>query len=148
MKVFDLQCSYKHVFEGWFASEDDFTGQRDRGLIECPICGDAAVFKRLSAPHLSLGSSAESASTGQIGAATGVEPSLQAAWMAVARRVLANTEDVGDKFAEEARRIHYGEAVERGIRGQASRGETQALIDEGISVLPLALPVALRGKLQ
>jgi len=68
--------------------------------------------------------------------------------MAVARRILANTDDVGNKFAEEARKIHYGEAKERGIRGQASRAETESLIEEGIAVMPLPLPEALKGQLQ
>ena len=73
---------------------------------------------------------------------------MQLAWMAMARRIVANTDDVGDKFAEEARRIHYGEAKERGIRGKASAAETEALIDEGIAVMPLPLPESLKGRLQ
>ena len=68
--------------------------------------------------------------------------------MAAARRILANTDDVGDRFAEEARRIHYGETKERGIRGQASRAETDALLEEGIAVMSLPLPEALKGQLQ
>jgi hypothetical protein len=73
---------------------------------------------------------------------------MQAAWMKMVRHVLANTEDVGPRFAEEARRIHYGETAERGIRGQASADETQALIEEGIGVLPLPIPKALKEPLQ
>ena len=69
-------------------------------------------------------------------------------WMAVARRIVANTADVGENFAEEARKIHYGEVKERGIRGRASRVETESLIEEGIAVLPLLLPIALKGQLQ
>lgn len=74
--------------------------------------------------------------------------SLQAAWTAVAQLVVANTDDVGDQFAEEARKIHYGEAEERGIRGKASRAETESLIEEGIAVMPLVLPEFLKRPLQ
>lgn len=149
MKVLDLQCCHQHVFEGWFASEDDYSGQRERGLVECPVCGDASITKRLSAPRLNLGSArAEVTPPQEVVATAGTDQTLQAAWMAVARRIIANTDDVGDRFAEEARKIHYGETPERGIRGQASRAETESLIEEGIAVMPLPLPEALKGPLQ
>jgi hypothetical protein len=76
------------------------------------------------------------------------EKTLQAAWLQVARQIMAQTEDVGSRFAEEARKIHYGESEERGIRGQATPQETEALLEEGIGVMPLALPAALKGPLQ
>ena len=149
MKVLDLQCGQQHVFEGWFASEDDFLGQRGRGLVECPVCGDACITKRLSAPRLNLGSArTEASSTQEVVAVGSTDSTLQAAWMAVARRIIADTDDVGDSFAEEARKIHYGETKERGIRGQASRAQTEALIEEGIAVLPFPMPDALKGQLQ
>ena len=150
MKVLDLHCGEAHVFEGWFASEDDFLAQQQRGLVSCPMCGDSAVTKKLSAPRLNLGSSRATDETKQDVVAT-TEPSareLQAAWLAMARRVLANTEDVGERFAEEARRIHYGDSEQRGIRGKASRAETEALHEEGISVVPMMLPDVLKGQLQ
>ncbi|WP_326534864.1 DUF1178 family protein [Pseudorhodoferax sp.] len=146
MKVLDLQCPHGHSFEGWFGSEDDFQSQLARQLVECPVCGDTAVTKKLSAPRLNLGASAPSESPQREVAA--VDPQLQAAWMKMVRHVLANTEDVGGKFAEEARRIHYGETAERNIRGQASREETESLLEEGISVMPLPIPKALKGPLQ
>lgn len=149
MKVLDLQCAQQHVFEGWFASEDDFLGQRERGLVACPLCGDASITKRLSAPRLNLGSArAETSNTPEVVPAAAAEQTLQAAWMAVARRIVASTDDVGERFAEEARKIHYGETRERSIRGQASRAETESLLEEGIAVLPLPLPQALKGQLQ
>lgn len=150
MKVLDLQCAQQHVFEGWFASEDDFLGQRERGLVECPVCGDASITKKLSAPRLNLGSARdEPASTPpEPVAPAAVDQTLQAAWMAVARRIVASTDDVGNQFAEEARKIHYGEAKARSIRGQASRAETESLLEEGIAVLPLLLPEPLKGQLQ
>ena len=150
MKVLDLHCGEAHVFEGWFASEDDFLAQLQRGLVSCPMCGDSAVTKKLSAPRLNLGGPRATEEAKQDVVAT-TEPSareLQAAWLAMARRVLANTEDVGERFPEEARRIHYGESEQRGIRGKASRAETEALQEEGISVVPMMLPDVLKGQLQ
>ncbi len=146
MKVLNLQCSHAHGFEGWFASEDDFQGQLARGLVECPLCGDVQVTKMPSAPRLNLGA-AEPPKKKQEVVAT-PDPKLQAAWMELVKQVMANTEDVGERFAEEARKIHYGESEERGIRGQASREETQSLLEEGISVLPLPIPKGLKGPLQ
>jgi hypothetical protein len=153
MKVLDLQCAHAHGFEGWFGSEDDFTSQLARGLVTCPMCGDTTITKKLSAPRLNLGhGSAPAGSAGeprqQVVAATDTQTALQAAWLGMAKRILANTEDVGTRFAEEARRIHYGETEHRGIRGQASRAETEALADEGIEVMQLALPEQLKGPLQ
>ena len=163
MKVLDLHCPAGHVFEGWFASEDDFQNQLQRQLVQCPMCGDSDVTKRLSAPRLNLG--AQPPKTPQISkptmaaapAAPAVTPeisaearahlqSMQAAWMQWSRKVAENTEDVGKKFAEEARRIHYGETEERAIRGQTSPKEAIELMEEGIGVLPLALPEAAGGE--
>ncbi len=152
MKVLDLQCTADHVFEGWFASEDDFQGQLQRGLVECPVCGDTHITKKLSAPRLNLGASqpvaAPVADAGRRDVTNAPGAALQAAWMQAVRHVLANTEDVGERFAEEARRIHYGETEERGIRGQASREETLELLEEGIGVMPLPVPKGLKGPLQ
>lgn len=157
MKVLNLQCAQGHAFEGWFGSEDDFQDQRARQLVSCPLCGDAEVAKMPSAPRLNLG-----AAKNEMPATTGGEMSqgssgpvaavpaqaMQAAWMQMVRRVLAQTEDVGPRFAEEARRMHYGESAERGIRGQATREQTEELLEEGIAVMPLPLPDGLKGPLQ
>lgn len=152
MKVLDLQCPTSHVFEGWFASEDDFQGQLQRGLVECPVCGDTHITKKLSAPRLNLGASepvaSPAADSGKRDVTNTPNAALQAAWMQAVRHVMANTEDVGEHFAEEARKIHYGETEERGIRGQASREETMELLEEGIGVLPLPVPKGLKGPLQ
>ena len=134
MKVLDLQCSHGHVFEGWFASHDDYESQRERGLLTCPVCEDAQVNKMLSAPRLNL--------------AQTPPQQMQATMLKMVRHVMANTEDVGNRFAEEARKIHHGEAQERSIRGQASREETEALLDEGIDILPLPVPAGLKEPLQ
>jgi hypothetical protein len=137
MKVLDLQCRSEHVFEGWFASEEDFQSQLQRGLVQCPLCGDEQVHKRLSAPRLNLGATPESPAP---------NPQQLAAWLQQARRMVAESEDVGSRFAEEARKIHAGDADERAIRGQATLQETVQLLDEGIAVLPL--PSVLKEPLQ
>jgi len=153
MKVLDLQCRHGHRFEGWFASHEDCEDQRQRGLLTCPVCEDPQVSRLPSAPRLNLGgaqpSAAPTAASGEFSAVTQLAPAqLQAAWMQMVRHVMAHTEDVGPKFAEEARKIHHGEAAERSIRGQASRADTEALLDEGIEILPLPLPAGLKGPLQ
>jgi hypothetical protein len=146
MKVLNLQCPHKHVFEGWFGSEDEFQGQLERGLVECPICGDTSIGKLPSAPRLNLG--AAEPATPKRDVMTTSDTAMQAKWLQMVRHVLANTEDVGERFAEEARRIHYGESEERSIRGQASQEETEALLEEGIGVMPLPVPKALKGPVQ
>jgi hypothetical protein len=160
MKVLDLQCAHTHAFEGWFASEEDFQGQLARGLVECPLCGDRDIVKKLSAPRLNLATargdkpSEQAVSVPAAQAPTNPVPQevaslapqqLQAAWLQMVQHVMANSEDVGEKFADEARKIHYGESQERNIRGQASREETEALQEEGIAVMPLPMPAALKG---
>ncbi len=154
MKVLDLLCPLGHAFEGWFASEDDFQSQHARGLVQCPLCGSGEIRKGLSAPRLNLRASADAprealpASSSGDAAAAPSPQALQAAWLQMARRIIAGTEDVGSRFAAEARRMHYGELEERGIRGQASVQETVELLDEGIAVLPLLLPEAAKEPLQ
>jgi hypothetical protein len=147
MKVLNLQCAHHHAFEGWFGSEDDFQAQLERGLVECPICGDTAVAKLPSAPRLNLGAQPSPEAKQEV-ANVANPAAMQAAWLKMVRHVMANTEDVGERFSEEARRIHYGESEERGIRGQASAEQTQELLEEGIGVLPLPIPKALKGPIQ
>jgi len=170
MKVLNLQCSHQHSFEGWFASEDDFQSQLVRGLVECPMCADKGIQKMPSAPRLNFGAQqavstaasnapvasaasapdASAASTELVASASGTGPSneQQAAFLKALRHVLANTADVGDKFANQARRMHYGEEKARNIRGQASPREVIELIEEGIAVMPLPMPAALKETLQ
>lgn len=150
MKVLDLKCAQQHVFEGWFASEDDFQSQHARGLVTCPMCGDASVDKQLSAPRLNLGATSAHPPPvvqGTADAAMTTPPAqMQAALLKAMRQAVAKTEDVGDRFAEVARQMHHGEIEERGIRGRTSAREAVALLEEGISVLPL--PPALKEPLQ
>ena len=162
MKVLDLQCHHHHSFEGWFGSEDDFQSQNARLLVECPFCGDHQITKMLSAPRLNLSgasqslsdnSHSEEPSSNAVTTTTSSSAALmpveaQQAWMNMVRHVLNNTEDVGGQFAEEARKMHYGETPERPIRGQVSREETSALLEEGIQVMPLPMPAAIKGPVQ
>ena len=142
MKVLNLRCVHDHRFEGWFASGEDYESQNQRGLVECPVCGDRAISRLPSAPRLNVSALREAPPA----AAPAQQP--QGAWLKALRRMVENTEDVGDRFPEEARRIHYGEVAERGIRGRASREDAQALRDEGIEVMALPPLPALKGNLQ
>ena len=153
MKVLDLQCNHQHSFEGWFGSEEDFQSQLARGFVQCPMCSNADITKMLSAPKFNLGHAVEpsfsevkkeSAVLPASPLSTEVSTVMQAAWLEVAKHVMANTEDVGNSFASEARKIHYGEADERAIRGHATPDQTMELIEEGIDVMSLPIPESLK----
>lgn len=151
MKVLDLHCRSEHGFEGWFASEEDFQSQLGKGLVQCPLCGDEQVQKRLSAPRLNLRASASARApvpTAEPPPAPQLpsDASQAAAWLQRMRQAVAQSEDVGERFTEEARKMHWGEADQRPIRGQANLDQTLQLLEEGIPVLPL--PPALKEPLQ
>lgn len=160
MKVLNLRCSNGHGFEGWFASDDEFMEQNGSGALQCPLCADNLITRMPSAPRLNLSGARDVVPTQAATAAdaTGGKPpavaaeaaggELQALWLKAVRHVLAHTEDVGERFAEEARRIHYGEVPERGIRGQVSAEQREGLLEEGIEIFALPLPRALDGPLQ
>jgi len=153
MKVLNLGCAQSHLFEGWFGSEADFQSQLERGLLECPVCGDRTVHKRLSAPRLNLRGQHDDPTPASAPAAAGrVEPpgagEIQAGYLRALREVMARTEDVGTRFASEARRMHQGEIEPRQIRGRASVAEAVELIEEGIAVLPLPDLPAVKETLQ
>lgn len=158
MKVFNLRCQFGHDFEGWFGSSEDFDRQRQNHLLSCPLCESTNVERLPSAPRLNFGAQAPKPqpvspqtdqSDGKVGPTQGSMANLhpeQLNWMRAVRelteKVLSNTENVGDRFAEEARRIHYREAPERGIRGTTTPEQRQDLAEEGIPVLSLpALPI-------
>ena len=149
MKVFDLCCEQDHSFEGWFASGDEFDRQLSAGLVECPVCASTEVRKMPTAPRLNLGS------TRQPQEASGKEPvampndeSMRSMMLQIARHIAANSEDVGERFPEEARKIHYDEAPKRSIRGLASKDEAAELKDEGIEVMPVPFGNLLKNPLQ
>jgi Uncharacterized protein conserved in bacteria len=124
MKVFNLRCGQQHAYEGWFASEDDFVSQQERGIVACPLCGDTEAVRMPNAPRLKV--SRHSAPAEPARSET-TDVTLQSQWLRAVRHVLNTTEDVGERFPEEARRIHYGEVEERGIRGKATREDADAL---------------------
>jgi hypothetical protein len=137
MIVFDLTCGHGHRFEGWFASVDDFERQSKAVLVRCPVCDDASIVRlpsakvhvgraTIDAPRTEQESETEST-------ITGVPDEL----VRKLREIVRNTENVGRRFPEEARKIHYEEVPGRPIRGQASKDEADALRDEGIDFTPL-----------
>lgn len=140
MIVLDLSCTNAHRFEGWFASRADFETQAAGGLVACPICGSTEVHRLPSAPHVVTRSAPDAAQPARSQGAHPPSPTpaaLVAEFVGTLRRLAHAAEDVGDRLPEEARRIHYGEAEARDIRGAASKGDIEALLDEGIMVLPV-----------
>lgn len=147
LKVFNLQCESGHLFEGWFSSHEDYDDQEQRGLLTCPMCQNASIQKMPSAPRLNFGraDSLAAAPTPSGAVVTQVEQfQQQASALLQMRALVMATENVGPQFADEARRIHEGEADERPIRGTATPQERAQLIDEGIAVV--ALPEFLSGE--
>lgn len=154
MIVFDLSCDAGHRFEGWFGSSQDFANQQGRGLVACPQCGSDAVAKAPMAPAVPAKTNArserrQSVARPQDGKAqvsnAPLPPEVAQAFRALAKaqaKALKHSTWVGEKFAETARSMHYGDATEAPIHGQATRDEAQALADEGITVAPVLFPVA------
>ena len=156
MKVLNLRCAQQHFFEGWFASDDDHRQQSERGLLCCPVCGDASVQKMPSAPRLNLGHAREPDGAARAHAAAEIDATAlpvaarsPADWppqlVQALREYMDAAEDVGDRFADEARAMHHGDVEHRNIRGRAELGEALALLEEGVDILPLpSLPPAKR----
>jgi hypothetical protein len=134
MIVFNLSCDNAHRFEGWFGSADDFASQSESGSIACPVCGSVEVEKMLSAPYVRTRPAADAADASK---AVSVANAAQMLRRKFIEQVLGNTEDVGRRFPEEARRIFYKESPERAIRGTATGKEIAELKEEGIDVLPV-----------
>jgi len=144
MIVFDLSCSHGHVFEAWFGSSADYDDQRSRGLVSCPLCGDGGIGKAAMAPNVApKGNRASGVSVPmQSGAPPPAEVKALLAALAKAQaKMLEGSEDVGRRFADEARAIHDGDATQRPIHGEATLAEAKALMEEGVPVAPLALPI-------
>ena len=148
MKVLNLRCTNEHVFEGWFASEEDYLAQGERGLVACPLCGDKTIQRLPSAPRLNVSKQRDLVPNEAGSPTASPSDAHQAKWLRAVRHMIASTEDVGERFPVEARRIHYGEAEERAIRGRASSADADALRDEGIEVVSVPVPEPLKGPLQ
>ncbi len=138
MIVFDLRCAHAHVFEAWFGSTADYESQQARGLVSCPLCGDTDIAKAVMAPAVGAKGN-QRADKPQPVAAHPPEAvkAMLAAIAEVQAKVEANCDYVGDRFADEARAIHHGDAAERGIYGEATIEQAAALKDEGIEVAAL-----------
>ena len=149
MIVFDLRCSGAHVFEAWFASSTAYEEQRARGLLVCPVCGDGDIGKAVMAPNVApKGNSRPSVVPEPSNAAPSAEPpspaAIKAAMQAIAAmqaKMLEKSEWVGRAFADRARAMHAGEADPAPIHGQTTRAEAEALVEEGVPVAPLLVPV-------
>jgi hypothetical protein len=139
MIIFELSCVHGHRFEGWFASGDEFARQQERSLVVCPICDDAHV-ERLPSARVNAPAAQPTEESDQTGSAA---VGLPADAITKLREIVRNTENVGLRFPEEARKMHYRETPPRAIRGQASRDEAKALTEEGIEFT--SLPPFLSG---
>ena len=147
MIVFNLTCGNDHRFEGWFASTADFERQQQATLLNCPLCGSTQVHKGLHAPYLNTGSMIEAQQPEpQARGTSGQYANVNDEVTRFVEHLIANTEDVGNAFPEEARKIHYRESPDRKIRGQASTDEVQELREEGIEVVALPVPRYLLDK--
>lgn len=133
---YSLVCDQGHDFEAWFSSSSDFDGQAEAGLVSCVVCGSTAVKRALMAPSVSTGRAKEKTRALMLESA---HREAAAKIREIVATIRANSEDVGEKFPEEARKIHYGEADARGLIGRATAEEARALIEEGIEIAPLPL---------
>jgi hypothetical protein len=174
MKVYNLACPLDHRFEGWFASEEDCLAQQDKGMLACPICDSTEITRMPSAPHIAKSGSSKVVSSteltvanpaaadnsgisgaisGDVVALTGgdhsqLEAQVQAAFLKGMRELMGRSEDVGNSFAEGARKIHYKESPERSIRGQTTLDEAESLREEGIEVMAMPMMPAFKNTLQ
>jgi len=150
MIVFNLTCGNDHRFEGWFASADDFERQQQATELNCPLCGNTTVKKGLHAPYVNTGNAPQLPQGDKPAHASPTSPdqyvNIGAEVNRMIEHLIANTEDVGNEFPEEARKIHYQEAPDRKIRGNASRDEVEELREEGIEVIAVPVPRHLVDK--
>jgi hypothetical protein len=143
MIVFDLSCDAGHRFEGWFGSSEDYAGQRERGLVACPQCGSAAVGKAPMAPAVPRKGNRQAVAKEPVVGGK-LPPEVTAVLMKLAEvqaKALESSTWVGDDFAECSRAMHYGEREAEPIHGQATRDEAKELLEEGITIAPLLVPV-------
>lgn len=162
MKVFNLKCDGGHPFEGWFKSHQVFETQQAGGLLSCPFCESRVVHKTLSAPRLNLSTSESEPGSQASGQASSIpsapsgpqqtvshpQAATLAAALTVVRQMLANSEDVGGRFAEEARAIFAQESPARPIHGSTSLETAQELAEEGIPIVAIPFPGLLKTSLQ
>jgi len=130
---YSLHCAQNHEFDAWFKSAAAFDEQHERGIVTCPVCGSSAVEKAVMAPAVARSApDSISLSSGHHDQANMLELLRR-----YRRKVMSEAENVGDRFADEARKIHFDEAPARGIYGKATRDEVDSLIEDGVDFLPL-----------
>jgi hypothetical protein len=148
---YSLVCERRHDFEIWFKNSADYDKQRKRGLVSCPECGSDKVEKALMAPSLGRGAKKKAASAPAaappdpptaenktpVAMVSPQEKEFRAKLKELRDHIVKNAENVGGKFPEEARKMHYGEKQHRSIYGEASPQEAKELIDEGVELHPL-----------
>lgn len=132
MIQFTLTCETKHKFEAWFKNAAAYDEQAARGILTCPVCNSHKIEKALMAPAVATKKETMSLSSGHPDQAKFLD-----AMRTLRKKMTADADYVGDKFAEEARKIHYEEAEARGIYGEATKDEVSGLVDEGIEFMPL-----------
>ena len=142
-----LRCERGHEFESWFQSSSAYDSQRKRGLVMCPTCDSAKVEKAIMAPRIAGKRKSKNAEAPVAAPASETVPNqlvmspqereLVTKLRELRDHVVNNADNVGTKFPEEARKMHYGETKSRAIYGEASHDEAQALADEGVEVAPL-----------
>lgn len=148
MIVFDLECrALGHRFEGWFASSQDFASHQERGLVSCPHCGSADVAKAVMAPNVGRKGNQVAAPAARPQNVVGGEMPAEAKELMVKlaelqAEALKQSRWVGKDFADESRKMHYGETESETIHGQATAEQARELLDEGIALMPLPFPVA------
>jgi hypothetical protein len=141
MIIFDLKCDpLGHVFEAWLGSNKDYEAQRKRGLLSCPICGSNELEKAPMAPALGARGNTQAVPSPK------AVKAMMAELATAQRQMLERSEHVGDRFPDEARAIHLGEAEARAIHGRASPDDAAELRDEGIPISPLPFPVPDPGE--
>jgi hypothetical protein len=146
--IFDLKCAPQgHVFEAWFGSTADYEAQQGRGLVSCPLCGSPDVAKAPMAPAVGAKGNRDQApaAPGLVAGDPEKVKAMLAAAAAMQKKMLEGSEAVGDRFADEARAIHLGEAEARTIHGRATREQAEDLRDDGIAVAPLPFPITDPG---
>lgn len=135
---FTLHCDKGHDFEAWFRSNEDYETQAKRGFVECPSCGSIKVAKALMAPSVATGRTKDARKESvMVAAGQAIQREMVEKMREVTRQVKAQAEDVGEKFPEQARQMHYGETDAKPIYGKASPDDVESLVDEGIDIMPL-----------
>lgn len=130
---FGLVCDREHNFEAWFRNGEDFEAQKSRKLVTCPHCGSAKVEKALMMPAVATGRDNAPVALGMGEGRKKVVARLKA----LSEEIRENADYVGDTFAEEARKIHFGEVEARGIYGEATSEEAKELAEDGVEFMPL-----------